>query len=99
MDANYNFPCIVVWVPFNEAWGQFKTEEIVNWTMKYDPSRLVNTASGGNFHNVGHIMDMHNYPDPVMPDPQLYGKDRVVVLGEYGGLGLPLEGHTWQVER
>ena len=96
MDANYNFPCIVVWVPFNEAWGQFKTEEIVNWTMKYDPSRLVNTASGGNFHNVGHIMDMHNYPDPVMPDPQLYGKDRVVVLGEYGGLGLPLEGHTWQ---
>ena len=96
MDANYNFPCIVVWVPFNEAWGQFKTEEIVNWTMKYDPSRLVNTASGGNFHNVGDIMDMHNYPDPVMPDPQLYGKDRVVVLGEYGGLGLPLEGHTWQ---
>ncbi len=96
MDANYNFPCIVVWVPFNEAWGQFKTEEIVNWTMKYDPSRLVNTASGGNFHNVGHIIDMHNYPDPVMPDPQLYGKDRVVVLGEYGGLGLPLEGHTWQ---
>jgi beta-galactosidase/beta-glucuronidase len=96
MDANYNFPCIVVWVPFNEAWGQFKTEEIVNWTMKYDPSRLVNTSSGGNFHNVGDIIDMHNYPDPVMPDPQLYGKDRVVVLGEYGGLGLPLEGHTWQ---
>jgi beta-galactosidase/beta-glucuronidase len=96
MDATSNFPCIVVWVPFNEAWGQFKTEDIVNWTMKYDPSRLVNTASGGNFHNVGHIMDMHNYPDPVTPDPQLYGKDRVVVLGEYGGLGLPLEGHTWQ---
>jgi beta-galactosidase/beta-glucuronidase len=96
MDATYNFPSIVVWVPFNEAWGQFKTEEIVNWTMNYDPSRLVNTASGGNFHSVGHIIDMHNYPEPVLPDPQLYGKDRVVVLGEFGGLGLPLEGHTWQ---
>jgi len=96
MDANYNFPSIVVWVPFNEAWGQFKTEEIVNWTMKHDPSRLVNTASGGNFHDVGHIIDMHNYPEPVMPDPELYGKDRIVVLGEFGGLGLPLEGHTWQ---
>lgn len=96
MDACFNFPSIVVWVPFNEAWGQFKTEEIVNWTMEYDPSRLVNTASGGNFHAVGHIIDMHNYPEPVMPDPQLFGKDRVVVLGEYGGLGLPLEGHTWQ---
>mgnify|MGYP005811393839 CR=1 FL=1 len=96
MDACFNFPSIVVWVPFNEAWGQFKTEEIVNWTMEYDPSRLVNTASGGNFHPVGHILDMHNYPEPVIPDPELFGKDRVVVLGEYGGLGLPLEGHTWQ---
>ncbi|MEJ7644404.1 MAG: sugar-binding domain-containing protein [Chryseolinea sp.] len=98
MDAVYNFPCIVVWVPFNEAWGQFKTEEIVNWTMQYDPSRLVNTASGGNFHAVGHILDLHNYPEPVMPDPALFGKDRVIVLGEYGGLGLPLEGHTWQTK-
>lgn len=96
MDANYNFPSIVVWVPFNEAWGQFKTEEIVNWTMQYDPSRLVNTASGGNFVSVGHILDLHNYPEPVMPDPLLYGKDRIIVLGEFGGLGLPLEGHTWQ---
>lgn len=96
MDANMNFPSIVVWVPFNEAWGQFKTKEIVEWTMRYDPSRLVNTASGGNFFNVGHILDIHNYPDPVMPAPELFGRDRVLVLGEYGGLGLPLEGHTWQ---
>lgn len=96
IDSRYNFPSIVVWVPFNEAWGQFKTEEIVKWTMDYDPSRLVNTASGGNFVPVGHIMDLHNYPAPCMPDPKLYGKDRILVLGEFGGLGLPLEGHTWQ---
>jgi hypothetical protein len=96
MDATYNFPCIVVWVPFNEAWGQFKTEEIVKWTKDYDPSRLVNTASGGNFHFVGDIIDLHNYPEPVMPDPDLYGHERIIVLGEYGGLGLPLDGHTWQ---
>ena len=98
MDANHNSPSIVVWVPFNEAWGQFKTEEIVNWTMAYDPSRLVNTASGGNFHPVGHILDVHNYPQPVMPDPKLFGHDRIIVLGEFGGLGLPLEGHTWQAK-
>ncbi|MCU0358537.1 MAG: beta-galactosidase [Cyclobacteriaceae bacterium] len=96
MDANFNFPSIVVWVPFNEAWGQFKTEEITNWTMQYDPTRLVNSASGGNFHDVGHIMDFHNYPDPGIPDPKLFGKKQIIVLGEYGGLGLPLEGHTWQ---
>ena len=96
MDANMNFPSIVVWVPFNEAWGQFKTKEITEWTMSYDPTRLVNSASGGNFHPVGHIMDLHNYPEPAMPAADLFGKNQVIVLGEYGGLGLPLEGHTWQ---
>ena len=96
MDDLHNFPSIVVWVPFNEAWGQFKTSEIVKWTMEHDPSRLINTASGGNFVRVGHIMDLHAYPDPLMPDPELYGSDRVLVLGEFGGLGLPLESHTWQ---
>ncbi|MEO6721685.1 MAG: sugar-binding domain-containing protein [Ferruginibacter sp.] len=96
MDDLYNFPSIVVWVPFNEAWGQFKTKEIVEWTMKKDPSRLVNTASGGNFEDVGHIIDLHNYPDPLMPDPKLFGAGRVLVLGEFGGLGLPVESHTWQ---
>ncbi|HZF63450.1 MAG TPA: beta-galactosidase, partial [Chitinophagaceae bacterium] len=70
--------------------------DIVNWTMKKDPSRLVNSASGGNFEPVGHIIDLHNYPEPAMPRADLFGKQQVLVLGEFGGLGLPLEGHTWQ---
>jgi beta-galactosidase/beta-glucuronidase len=98
MDATFHFPSIVVWVPFNEAWGQFKTDEVVEWTMSYDPSRLVNQASGGNFHGVGHIIDLHNYPQPCMPDPALFGSKQIIVLGEFGGLGLPLEGHTWQAK-
>ena len=96
MQDLYNFPSIVVWVPFNEAWGQFKTEEIVQHTMQKDPSRLVNSASGGNFTEAGPIIDLHNYPEPLMPDPKLFGSKRILVLGEFGGLGLPLEGHTWQ---
>jgi beta-galactosidase/beta-glucuronidase len=95
IDNLYNFPCIVSWVPFNESWGQFKTVEITNWTMQKDPSRLVNSASGGNFHEVGHILDLHNYPGPVMAKPEVFGSKQALVLGEYGGLGLPLEGHTW----
>jgi hypothetical protein len=59
--------------------------------MIYYPTRLVNSASGGNFTTSGQIMDLHNYPDPVMPDPDIYGKDQIIVLGEYGGLGLHLE--------
>ncbi len=96
MQDFHNFPSIVVWVPFNEAWGQFKTDDITDWTMQQDPSRLVNSASGGNFHPVGHIIDLHNYPAPAMPQPELYGAKQIIVLGEFGGLGLPLEGHTWQ---
>lgn len=96
MESLHNFPSIIVWVPFNEAWGQFKTKEITEWTMQMDPSRLVNSASGGNFHEVGQIMDLHNYPGPAMPKASLFGKSQALVLGEFGGLGLPLEGHTWQ---
>lgn len=96
MDHLHNFPSIVIWVPFNEAWGQFKTEEITKWTMEHDPSRLVNSASGGNFAYVGHILDIHNYPDAAMPDPRLFGDKFILALGEFGGFGLPIDGHTWQ---
>ncbi|MGM0621299.1 MAG: glycoside hydrolase family 2 protein [Bacteroidota bacterium] len=96
MDLSYSNPSVVVWVPFNEAWGQFKTEEIVEWTKNYDPSRLVNSASGGNHYEVGDILDMHNYPNPVMG---LYHSEMVNVLGEYGGIGLAQEGHLWETGR
>ncbi|MDF3077676.1 MAG: beta-galactosidase [Sphingobacteriaceae bacterium] len=96
MDALHNVPSIVVWTPFNEAWGQFKTVDITNWTKQKDPSRLVNSASGGNFFPVGDMIDIHNYPQPAMPDPAYFGSDRALVLGEFGGLGLPISGHLWQ---
>jgi len=96
MNVLHNFPCIVVWTPFNEAWGQFKTIEIANWTKQKDPSRLVNSASGGNFYAVGDILDLHSYPDPAMPRPELFGGKEAVVCGEFGGLGLPVDNHTWQ---
>lgn len=93
MDHLHSYPSIVVWVPFNEAWGQFKTVEITEWTKKYDPSRLINSASGGNHFQTGDILDLHNYPGP---DLYLYDAQRVTVLGEYGGIGLPIEGHLWR---
>ena len=93
MDFCISHPSIVMWVPFNEAWGQFKTEEVIAWTKKYDPSRLVNPASGGNHRPCGDVLDLHNYPGPGM---FLFDAVRVNVLGEYGGIGLPLEGHLWQ---
>ena len=92
IDYLYSYPSIGVWVPFNEAWGQFKTPEIVAWTKEYDPSRLVNPASGGNHYTCGDILDLHHYPGPNM---FLYDPRRATVLGEYGGIGLVVEGNTW----
>ncbi len=92
MDFCRPFPCVVMWVPFNEAWGQFDTEQVVEFTRQYDPTRLVNQASGGNFRNVGDITDLHHYPEPKM---FLYDPERVNVLGEYGGIGWPVEDHLW----
>lgn len=96
MDCLYSYPCIGTWVPFNEAWGQFKTEEITQWTKSYDPSRLVNPASGGNFYHCGDILDLHNYPQPEM---YLYDGSRATVLGEYGGIGWVVKDHVWKQDR
>jgi beta-galactosidase/beta-glucuronidase len=96
IDLLYSHPSIVVWVPFNEAWGQFKTPEVVEWTKRYDPSRLVNPASGGNHYPVGDMLDLHHYPYPKL---YFYDAERPTVLGEYGGIGLPVEGHLWQPDK
>ena len=97
VDQLYNHPSVVMWVPFNEAWGQFKTAEIARWTKDYDPTRIVNAASGGNFHpDAGEVLDIHSYPHPRF---FLFDIGRVNVIGEYGGIGLPLEGHLWQPDR
>ncbi len=93
IDARRNHPCIVMWVPFNEGWGQFETARVTEWIKKYDPSRLVNCASGWNDFPVGDVHDIHDYPGPKAPKPE---EKRAVVLGEFGGLGLPLKGHTWE---
>lgn len=96
MDALYSYPCIGTWIPFNEAWGQFKTPEIVEWTKQYDSTRLVNPASGGNHYTCGDMLDLHNYPAPEL---YLYDAQRATVLGEYGGIGWVVQGHIWEPDR
>lgn len=91
------FPCVVMWVPFNEAWGQFDTKAVVDFTRAQDPTRLINMSSGGSWEpDCGDIMDNHHYPYPAM---YLWETKMANVVGEYGGIGLPLEGHLWQPDR
>jgi beta-galactosidase/beta-glucuronidase len=92
IDGRRNHPSIIMWVVFNEGWGQFDTPRVTNWVKEYDPSRLVNCASGWTDRAVGDVHDIHVYPGPGTTKPE---EHRAAVLGEFGGLGLPLEGHTW----
>ena len=93
IDALRNHPSIVMWVPFNESWGQFDTPRITDMTRRLDPTRLVNSASGWSDHGTGQVNDVHRYPGPGMPGLEA---ERAAVLGEFGGLGLPVEGHLWR---
>lgn len=85
-----HFPSIIMWVPFNEGWGQYDTPRIVRMVKELDPSRLVNAASGWADRGVGDVYDAHAYPGPGMEAPE---EKRASVVGEYGGLGLALPGH------
>ncbi|MEZ5395532.1 MAG: glycoside hydrolase family 2 TIM barrel-domain containing protein [Bryobacterales bacterium] len=96
IDHLQQFPSIVTWVPFNEGWGQYDTARIAKWIRQYDPTRLVNAASGWTDRGVGDVYDTHIYPGPGM---QYGGKDRAAVLGEFGGLGWPVDDHLWWNKR
>jgi hypothetical protein len=88
----HHHPSIILWVLFNEGWGQYETEHLTQLLKTLDPSRLVINASGWTDMRVGDVVDVHSYPGPDSPDPE---SRRASVLGEFGGLGLALAGHAW----
>jgi hypothetical protein len=91
--THINHPSIIMWVPFNEGWGQYETPRIVNYVKSLDKTRLVNNASGWSDRQTGDVLDWHSYPAPSCPPAE---EKRAVVLGEFGGLGLKTEGHMWE---
>jgi hypothetical protein len=92
VQGRWNHPSIIMWVVFNESQGQHDTEELVAAVKALDSSRLVNNCSGDHDKKCGDVIDIHVYPGPGSPQPE---ENRAAVLGEFGGLGLPIEGHAW----
>lgn len=86
----YNFPCIAVWVPFNEGWGQFDATKATELIRSLDDTRLVNEACGWFDQNGGDMYSIHNYIRKLKVKPQA---DRVVALTEFGGYAFPIPGH------
>lgn len=97
VEGRRNHPSIIMWVLFNEGWGQYDTERLVSWLKAMDSSRLVDNASGWTDKRVGDVIDIHSYPGPDYPRPESSSREgeRAAVLGEFGGLGLRLPGHMW----
>ncbi len=100
VDWLYNHPSVVLWVVFNEAWGQHDTEKHTDWIMSYDPSRVATCASGWFDAPAGNVVDMHDYTfyPKVVHDYKLNGT-RAAVLGEAGGVNLAVPGHTWYSDK
>ena len=88
------FPCITTWVVFNEGWGQFRTAEMTAFAQSLDPDRIINSVTGWCDREVGDVLDIHNYPSTSMKLKDECG-GRISILGEFGGLALPVPGHTW----
>lgn len=87
-----NHPCIVMWLPFNQGWGQYDTVRITHLIKKLDPSRLVADVTGWYDMGVGDVRSLHQYPGPASP---AHDGKRAWVMGECGGLGLRISDHLW----
>lgn len=93
IDLHYNHPSIVTWVPLNEGWGQYATIRLAKAVKELDPTRLVNAISGWSLRPVGDMHDIHTYQ--VKVEVPSTSTERAAVIGEFGGIGQPVEGHLW----
>ena len=92
IDSLYNHPSIIVWVIFNENWGQFNATELATIVKHRDPTRLVIGATGYAEQGVGDLVSFHSYGRVEFP---AMDTNQAKALAEWGGLGLPVPGHTW----
>ena len=90
----YNVVSICVWVPFNEDWGQFDSEKISTLIKNFDKTRLVDHTSGWSDNDAKDFTSIHDYSKIINIDESEYLLNRAVILSEYGGLGLKIDGHV-----
>ena len=90
----YNYPCVGLWVPFNEGWGQFDALRITEIVRKADPTRPVDHASGWFDQGGGDVRSVHNYFRPLKVEKD----SRAFVISEYGGINCQIPDHSMSSE-
>lgn len=91
VDYLYNCPCIALWVPFNEGWGQFDSKIAYERLKKLDPSRTVDSTSGWHDRGYSDVISKHIYFTPI----KVKTGNRPYVLSEFGGYSQKIAGHTF----
>ncbi|MDE7454745.1 MAG: glycoside hydrolase family 2 [Clostridia bacterium] len=96
LDQLYNCVSIAMWVPFNEAWGQFDANNIAQLTKDIDPTRTVDHASGWHDQGGGDINSMHVYFKKVHLNKD---SKRAVCLTEFGGYSYKDKEHSFNPDK
>ncbi|MCB6562319.1 glycoside hydrolase family 2 protein [Gordonibacter urolithinfaciens] len=89
-----NHPCVVAWVLFNEAWGQFDACRAVEAVRALDPTRPIDAVSGWYDQRCGDFLSVHNYFRPLEVYPDAAQPPRAFVISEFGGLSHHVDGHS-----
>lgn len=87
----YNCPCIAMWVPFNEGWGQFDSAKAYDMVKKLDSTRVVDTTSGWHDMGASDVVSKHIYFTPI----KIKTSSRPYVLSEFGGFSMKIQNHTF----
>ena len=89
----FNAPSVVLWVPFNEGWGQFDSTFVMERLRALDPTRPVDPASGWHDQGAGELRSLHVYFKPFRFRRDRRG--RALALSEFGGYNLRVDGHCF----
>lgn len=91
LDTLYNCPCIAVWVPFNEGWGQFDSAKAYDFIKSVDSTRIIDSTSGWHDRGTTDVISKHIYFTPI----KVKAGDKPYVLSEYAGYSHRVDGHTF----
>lgn len=99
IDELYNVVSLSVWVPFNEGWGQFDSAKAYEFYKEKDPTRIIDHASGFHDQGCGDLNSFHIYFTPFKFPKFNRDDNRPIALTEFGGYGLRLAGHAFNMDR